>query len=164
MKKIIIIIAVAFATTVSGQNLAPKDNKIHLPSVIPLKVEKVLYHHATTPHIMGDGHRAYVVQVNADDLNNFIKTNIAIDSNWTHGSMHKYKLYLSVLEWLEDWPHMKKIMQKFRKVVDLPELKKADGLYLKAEYKRDSDDFFTDATLWIIRPEKNQVIMLNGNT
>jgi len=164
-ERIIVLFLMLFLTSpFSAQNLAPKNDKIHLPSVIPLHVEKVLYEHASNPHLMGDGFRTYVVQVNADELKNFIKVNIALDSDWCHGSMEKHTLYLNVLEWIESWPTMKEIEQKFGKIVDFAELKKDDQLYLKTEYKRNSSNFFTDATLWIIRPNKNQVIMLNVNT
>ncbi len=167
MKTNIAITLLAFflgGTFAVAQSLAPKDGSVQLPSVSAIKIEKVLYQFASRAHLMGDGHRAYVAEVNGDDLTRFIKTSIPLDPKWSHGSMQKYGLYLQMLEWIERSMVAHKTTKEFGKVVNLSKLKLIEGLYMRAEYKRNDDGDFTDATLWIILPDKNLIIMLNENT
>lgn len=160
MKRLLITATIVLAgSTAFAQLTDHTQAQITLPSLTAIRVEKTIYQYESSPQLMGDGHRVNVVQTNPDDLRKFIDTNIPLDPDWAYGSMRKLKLYLDILEWMEPL-----LRSELKNVLTLADLKEEGNLYLRAEYRRNSDGFFTDATLWIIRPELRQIIMLNLNT
>ena len=174
MKNKITIIAVFFLCINNIIADVNKLNKIAVPARVGFKVEKVLYHYSESSNFQGDGFTAYIVRVDGESLKRFIKENVpistlSVENSWTHGSLQSYARYLKIFEWLEECMEGKKVKDKINKVYSLKKIKELQVIYHLSVTEWQSngsqiEGILTNATMYIIVPKDNIVMMFNQDT
>ena len=152
----ILLLTTSISTTL-GFDL--KTGNIDLPTVLPLKIEKILYSYKPEPPVfLGDGYYAYIVNPGKKDMDTFLKnlTDLKNRSDWIHGSLELYRLNRKVLDQIrkavEDTIG-KGELEKVDQILNYDELIKNTNLYHKIVY----DETKGVAEIWIIIPDKNTI-------
>lgn len=115
---------------------------------------------------LGDGLTCYIHKLKKVDVSNLIIT-FKMDSSWKKGPLSKHIEYRGIIPFFKQWidVHMNdKQKQSFNILINLKEIINTDNTIFKVKLEKNERGFITNATLWMLIPEKQLFIILRENT